>query len=366
VLRDAGLAGLVVLAVALAWLVLVVLRRPEPLVAGDRLVLRVDTGVADSLRADRIAAFGTWIVNLTTTLVLGGVIFRTVISKGAGRAVGWSPARIVRGAAILGAAASLAVLPFRAAALAGTGRVAVVDTATLDFVATSRFGTAALLRIAGLFVAAFGVVGPAVAHRHDRSRRSSGSRRSAAPAGEGSAANHLVGALGVGLLLASYAWIGHPQATAAPGPLLVVSQAVHVLAVSTWFAGVVLLYLQIRAGRRAGAIRASAEVVARFSTAAGVSVLLAAVTGIVLARSQVASLDALTTGHYGRALILKLVLVAVVLAIGGYNKEFVVPRIVEQGGPAAWRRLHRTLLAEAAVLAGGVLLATTAMISGGI
>jgi copper transport protein len=179
-------------------------------------------------------------------------------------------------------------------------------------------------------------------------------------------ANHLLGGLGALLLLASYAWIGHPQATEAPGPLLVLGQAVHVLAVSTWFGGVALLYLQIRAGRRAGAVRTSAEVVARFSTAAGISVALAAATGVALARSQIGSLDALTTSHYGRALILKLVLVAVVLAVGGYNKRFVVPRIVEQQGPVAWRTLHRTLLAEAAVLVAGVLVATTAMISGGI
>lgn len=365
VLRDIGVAGLVVFAVALAWLVLVMLRGPEQLVASNQLALRADAAVADSLRADRVAAFGTWIVDLTTTLVIGGVIFRNFIGTAAPRPGGWSPARFLRGAAIVGAGASLAVLPFRAAALAGTGRVVVTDTSTLDFVVTSRYGTAALLRVAGLFVAAFGVVDPAVRHRPDRARRAPGSR-SARRAVEGVVGNHLVGAIGVGLLLASYAWIGHPQATKAPGPLLVVSQAVHVLAVSTWFGGVALLYLQIRAGRRAGAIRTSAEVVDRFSAAAGVSVVITVATGILLARSQVTTLEALTHGHYGRALLLKLALVAVVLAIGGFNKEFVVPRIVERRGPAAWRMLHRTLLAEAAVLAAGVLVATTAMISGGI
>jgi len=170
------------------------------------------------------------------------------------------------------------------------------------------------------------------------------------------------------LLLASYAWIGHPQATESPGPgpLLVVGQLVHVLAVSTWFGGVVLLYLQIRAGRRTGAVRTSAEVVERFSTLAGASLALTAATGVALARSQVTSVEALTTTPYGQALVLKLALVALVVGIGGVNKLFVVPRIVAEQGPAAWRALHRTLLAEAAVIAAGVLLATTAMISGGL
>jgi copper transport protein len=113
-------------------------------------------------------------------------------------------------------------------------------------------------------------------------------------------------------------------------------------------------------------VRTSAEVVERFSTAAGVSLALVAATGVALARSQVTSLDALTSTPYGRALAIKLVLVGLVIAIGGYNKLFAVPRVVERGGPVAWRTLHRTLLAEAAIIAGGVLLATTAMTSGGI
>ncbi|HKE76991.1 MAG TPA: hypothetical protein VKB57_25440, partial [Acidimicrobiales bacterium] len=112
-MRDLGFAGLVVFSVALAWLVLVMLRGPEQLVANDQLALRADATVAESLRADRIAAFGTWIVDLTTTLVIGGVIFRTLISTAAARPTGWSPARFLRGAAIVGAGASLAVLPFR-------------------------------------------------------------------------------------------------------------------------------------------------------------------------------------------------------------------------------------------------------------
>jgi hypothetical protein len=58
--------------------------------------------------------------------------------------------------------------------------------------------------------------------------------------------------------------------------------------------------------------------------------------------------------------------VAFVVAIGGVNKLFVVPRIKRREGAKAWRSLHRTLLCEAAVIAGGVLLATSAMVSGGI
>jgi copper transport protein len=82
-------------------------------------------------------------------------------------------------------------------------------------------------------------------------------------------------------------------------------------------------------------VRTSAEVVDRFSTLAGISVVLTAATGVALARSQVASVEALTTTPYGQTLVVKLVLVALIVAIGGFNKMFVVPRIVEQRGAVA-------------------------------
>jgi putative copper export protein len=349
-LRDVGLVIGVGLVVVGAWVVLVNLRGPEARVATDQLALLLDGTVAQSLRADRIAAFGTWIVNVTSMLVLGGVVFCSFVTTAESRTLDWSPRRTVRWAAVVGALASLATVPFRAAALTGTGRVAMTDPDTLHFVVTSRFGSAALLRVAGLLLATFAVPGPARPDGRD----------------EATLVDHVLGGAGAVLVLGSYAWVGHPQATEAPGPLLVLGQSVHVLAVATWFGGVALLYLQIRAGRRAGAVRTSAEVVERFSTAAGVSVALVAASGVALARSQVASLDALTTTPYGRALAIKLVLVALVIAIGGYNKVFAVPRVVDRQGPVAWRTLHRTLLAEAALIAGGVLLATTAMTSGGI
>jgi putative copper export protein len=371
--RDVVLLAALVLAVVGAWVVLVDVRGPDPAVTGDRLARQLDRAVAASLRADRVASFGAWLVNVTTALVIGGVMFRSFVAGAPTRALGWSPVRILRTAAVVGIVASLAALPFRAAAIAGTGRVAMTDPATLEFVATSKVGTAALLRVAGLLLATFAVAGPATNalggersgrdRDRDRGRPHRGRRRRRRA--EGSVLDHLLGAAGALLLLASYAWVGHPQAAEGRATLLVLGQMVHVLAVSTWFGGVVLLYLQIRAGRRAGAVRTSAEVVERFSVLAGASLALTAATGLALARSQIASVDALTSTPYGRALALKLGLVALVVAVGAYNKVSVVPRIARMRGPAAWRSLHRTLLAEAAVLAAGVLLATTAMTSGG-
>jgi copper transport protein len=312
------------------------------------------------MRADRVASVGTWVATVTTMLVLGAVIFSSFVATTASRAIDRSTVRLVRLAAVVGAAASLSIIPFRAVAVTGLGRAAMTDLESLQFVASSRFGSAALLRAAGLLLATFAVPGPEA-----RARRSQRAATRERPV-EGSVVDHLLGGAGAALILGSYAWVGHPQATEGPGPVLVLAQSVHIVAVATWFGGLVLLYLQIRAGRRAGAVQTSAEVVERFSTAAGLAVALVGATGMVLARSQIASIDALTDTPYGRALAVKLGLVAFVVAIGGVNKLFVVPRIKRREGAKAWRSLHRTLLCEAAVIAGGVLLATSAMVSGGI
>jgi len=343
-------------AVALAaWLVLVVLRTPEQTAAADQMSRVFDDAVADTLRAERVAAFAAWIVNATTTFVLGGYVFRTLIDRRDTRRADWSPAATLRGAAVVATVASLAALPLRAVAVAGMGRAAMVDPEVLRFVATSRFGDAALLRVAGLLMTTFAVVESPFSEGEgdglSRARR---------------VANGVFGVVGVLLLLGSYAWVGHPQATTGPGPLLVLTQSVHVFAASTWFAGCALLAMQMRSARRYnGSPRTSAQLVARFSTIAGVAVAMVGTSGVALAQSQIASVDALTATPYGRALVVKVMFVAAVVVIGGYNRQRVVPAVIDLDDAAGWRWLHRTVLLEAFLLVGGVLLATTAMTSGG-
>lgn len=144
------------------------------------------------------------------------------------------------------------------------------------------------------------------------------------------------------------------------------SQSAHVGAAAVWFGGGVLLALEIVRHRRKGDPCCSAETVARFSTLAGAALALVAVSGLVLARSQLASLGALISTAYGRALSAELALVAVVVAIGTYNHLRLVPAVVRDDDAVAWRRLGRTAAVEGAVIAAGVLVTTAAMTSGGI
>jgi putative copper export protein len=293
--------------------------------------------------------------------------------------------RTLRRAAIVGMLAELASVIVRAVAISGSGVAAAWDPRMIRFVLEVRFGDAALIRIAGLAILA-GLSLPIETRRRLSGRlarlnglgglNGNGTSNGNGASANGSGTNSGKGAadrlrlerlfflVGAGVVLASFALVGHPQATG-PRPLLPIVQCVHVLAVSTWFGGVTFLAIELRQQRREGSARVFAEIVARFSTVATIIVPLAIATGLVLANSQLSGLTALVDTAYGRALLVKLSALSVPLAIGGYNRQWLVPAIVERDEPAAWRHLRQALVVEVVFIALGVLLATAAMTSGG-
>ncbi|HEV7761104.1 MAG TPA: CopD family protein [Acidimicrobiales bacterium] len=377
------------LAVVVAWaaFVLVGLRWPHVARTTGGLGAAIDHSVWRTLLADRIIAVAGWLATATTMFVLGGALFRVLVagpverreagpaldgaagrraragarpvrrpprrlqvvappaSGGLALAVAARHAAVVRGAALVGVLASGAAVVLRAVELSA-GSVSVGLT-RLGFVATTPFGIAALARVAGLVVLAW-----------------SASTPTGGPAGGRAAA------LGGVAVLAAFALVGHPQATPAASTALrgglVAAQVTHVLMAALWFGGICLLAMDLRGRRRLGDPRGSAAVVARFSSLAGLAVVGVTATGLALARSQVDTIAGAPDTAYGRALIAKLGCVALVVAIGGYNRQFLVPSVERRGDTdGAWRGLRRTLLAEGLVIGGGVLVATAAMTSGG-
>ena len=244
----------------------------------------------------------------------------------------------VRAAAVIGVVATGAAVVLRAVEVSA-GSVSV-GTTRIGFVATTPFGVAAVARVIGLLWLA------------------------ASPEGG------RLGSLGGVAVLASFVVVGHPQATALSSRTLdgalVAAQAVHVLVAAAWFGGLCCLVLDLRQRRRLGDPHGSAAVISRFSTIAGLAVVTATATGLALARSQVPSVTAAPGTAYGRALLAKLGCVAVVVAIGGYNRQRLVPAVARHRDTTrAWHALRRTLVAEALIIACGVLVATAAMTSGG-
>lgn len=330
-----GVVARAALAVSVAGIVLVVLRRPDGL---------LDDSIEDSVLADRLVTLAGWAMNVSATLVLGGLAYRGFVRDGSAPTDGHAE-RVLCTVAIAGGVAAMVTLPLRATALSGAWQTTLRDPSTLTFVMSSPFGDSVLLRTAGLLLVA-AAVGRAV--RLGRS-------------GIGEA---LGCGAGAGAILASYCLVGHPQATGGRPSVLVLSQLGHIVAVAVWFGGVTFLALDLRR-RRAGDPRGAAAVVRRFSTLATAAVVAAAGTGLVLAYSQIGSVRALWATAYGRAFLAKLSCVALVLAVGGYNREFLVPALARHRDRDVWHRLRRTLTVEMLVIGMGVLLATAVMTSGG-
>ena len=137
---------------------------------------------------------------------------------------------------------------------------------------------------------------------------------------------------------------GHAAAESRPA-LAVAVATVHVLAAGIWMGGVAAFGLALAAaGPNA---RALARACRRpFARVAGVGLAALAVTGLIEAGAQVASVDALLTTDYGRTLITKCALVTGAVALGLGNAV-----LLRDG------RLPRLLRAEIAVGLGVVLAA---------
>ena len=123
-------------------------------------------------------------------------------------------------------------------------------------------------------------------------------------------------------------------------PIEVIDDVVHVAAASVWLGGLVALGLALRT--------AGTAPLRRFSNIAIVSVALLGVTGVVRALSELSAVSQLWTTGYGRALLVKTGLLAVLVALGWINRYRLVPH-------ADVRGLRRTVPAELLLLAGLVI-----------
>lgn len=227
----------------------------------------------------------------------------------------------------------------------GSGNFAdAFDLAGLKAVLETKSGASLVSRLlllgaAALFITVlFGVY----ARRHQTatagSDGSAGSAASAGPAGSARSAadsedakgeSDLVFGLAIGgtvvaagiaatWALSEHASTGIQPALAMPVDIL------HLLAVATWLGGLTALLVALHKvpGIERAAIR-------RFSTVAFVSVLVLAATGIYQSWRQVGSWSALTGTAYGRLLLVKVGLVAVLVAIAYVSRKW-TSRLAEE------------------------------------
>jgi|SRR5665213_534578 len=161
----------------------------------------------------------------------------------------------------------------------------------------------------------------------------------------------LASALG---LVAAIAWTGHAGSTVGElGFLHLIADTLHLIAAAAWIGGLVpfalLLAVAQRYPREARA-RLARDAIQRFSTLGIASVAILLGSGIVNAWILVGSVNGLIVTEYGRLLMLKIALFAVMVAVASVNRLWLTPRLALSLGSAAQldalRQLMRNSLIE--------------------
>jgi copper transport protein len=161
----------------------------------------------------------------------------------------------------------------------------------------------------------------------------------------------------LGALLASGLSLSGHQATEPNASVLTeLADWVHLVAAMLWVGGLVLLAVCV--WPLAPSVRRAAFL--RFSRLAMVLVALIVVAGTYLGIVRLPELSDLWTTDYGHVLLLKIGIVCVALAWGGFHHTFVRPRLLLGDAPAGVRR---SLLGESSV-AMAVLLVAAILVNG--
>lgn len=156
----------------------------------------------------------------------------------------------------------------------------------------------------------------------------------------------LLGVLGVAAI-ATWPLTGHPTASPVAGVSVVVD-AIHLAAMAVWLGGLVMLvgFLLRKADRRE--LGAILPIWSRWAATAVAALIVA---GVIQALIEVASLDGLVNSTYGRLILAKLGLVAVVLGFAWFSRRLVQSKTAEES-PRGLRRIVAAELAITAVVIG--------------
>lgn len=135
------------------------------------------------------------------------------------------------------------------------------------------------------------------------------------------------------LLLISQAWLGHAAEGGASlyGALMIFAYSVHMLAAATWVGGLIpllfALFEERRTSQDVGPDR-SLAMLSRYSLTGTLAVSLIVITGAANTAFRVAGpLTKLFATAYGDVLLVKLALVAIMLALAYFNRFIVTPRL---------------------------------------
>jgi copper transport protein len=179
------------------------------------------------------------------------------------------------------------------------------------------------------------------------------------------------GAALVAAMLLTVSLTSHSAALSAGAGVAIAADWIHLSAASVWVGGLIFLLLALLPAlgpvSGPGRTRLLADLVPRFSTVAAASVAIVFVTGAFQTLQLLDRLGDITEIRWGRALLIKVALVLVLVALGAFNLLVVRPRLtayarrMDRGTrelAAALRlRFRRAVLVEVVVAAIVVLIA---------
>ncbi|MBM0231427.1 copper resistance protein CopC/CopD [Micromonospora sp. STR1_7] len=279
---------------------------------------RANPVVVNAVKVARFLGYAGLVLLVGPVLVLAVLWPRRLSRRGPTR-LAWTGLGLV-------AVATLADLWLQVPYTAGGGLFEVTGEG-LGSVFGSAFGAAHLVRL-GLLAASAFLLRPMLAR----------------PSGRADAI--ILAVLGAAALL-TWPLAGHPAASPAPAVSVVVD-AVHLGSMAVWLGGLLMLggfLLRQADERELGAIL---PIWSRWAALAVSALLLA---GTVQALIEVATPDALFNTTYGRLLLAKIGLFAIVIAVAAYSRQMVRRRTAAQR-PAPVRRAVWVELAVTAVVLG--------------
>ena len=270
----------------------------------------------------------------------------------------------------LGVLSGAAGIVLQGATASGTSFWAALDPSVVREVLGTRFGTIWGLRVIAWLLLGGVLVAGASTRAVTVLRPAAVGATGTAPAPRPPAASWPRWRVPAAFLLVSPALAGHAT-TLHPVAALLPLDVVHVTAMSVWIGGLVMLLFVLPGATRRleppERSRLLAAVLVRFSPIALACVAALLATGVTQALIDMGGLSPLLHTAFGRAVLIKFVLLLALIGLGAVNRQRVVPalrRLAAGGEPpgGAGRLLRRTLRAEVALVVV-VLGVTSALVS---
>ncbi|MCY3894964.1 MAG: CopD family protein [Chloroflexi bacterium] len=309
---------------------------------GEPVAADVAVAVA-SIESSPAAAVSRWLLFVGTAVLIGGPLQALVQRRGSQperrRVVERRTALLVLGGGLLALAGQIGLLGTQILILGGDSLLAGFG----EVFGAGQWGA--------LWIGRTAAVAVALVLADQASSASAGERRGAVAFG---------GVAVAGVVMAVTISLGSHAAALSDVGSALVADLIHLLAVGAWVGGLPVLLLAVWDARGSkvdgGAAADLTEVAARFSSVATVAVGLIVVTGLYSAWLQVVEPERLWSTEYGLLLVVKLALVAPLLALGGVNLAWTRPRLAGAGGAGARAaKALRTLVVAEIVLATMVL-----------